>query len=47
MVEMARVYTEDLPSIPIHYNLAVTAHTAALTGGVAEAGRDIHLWEFR
>ena len=45
MIEMARVYSEDLPSIPVHYNLGVTAHTAALSGPVDEA-IDIHQWEY-
>jgi len=46
MVQMARIYSEDLPSIPIHYILGVTAHTAALTGPADEA-TDIHLWQWR
>lgn len=45
LVEMARIYSEDLPSIPIHYNLGVSAHTAALKGVVDEA-TEIHLWEW-
>ncbi|HZT06753.1 MAG TPA: ABC transporter substrate-binding protein [Chloroflexota bacterium] len=46
MIDMAKLYSKDLPSIPIHYNLGVTAHTASLTGPSDEA-TDIHLWSWK
>jgi peptide/nickel transport system substrate-binding protein len=52
MVQMARVSSEDIPSIPIHYNLAVSAHVNALVGPKPSTGpsgdtADIERWEWR
>ena len=44
MVEMARIYSEELPSTPIWYVLNLTVHTSALRGPGREAD-DVHLWE--
>lgn len=46
MVEMAKLYSEELPSTPIFFHLTVTPHGNTLRGptnGVDE----IHTWEFR
>jgi peptide/nickel transport system substrate-binding protein len=45
MVEMARVYSEDIPSTPLYYNIGATAHVAGLRGPANEA-EDIELWDF-
>ncbi|HEY3117837.1 MAG TPA: ABC transporter substrate-binding protein, partial [Chloroflexota bacterium] len=45
MVDLARIYSEDLPSTPIYYRVTATPHHACLTGpsdGVA----DLHLWQW-
>ncbi len=46
MVQMAKISSEELPSIPIHYNVDVTAYTVDLTGPTDQA-TDIHLWSWR
>lgn len=43
MIEMARISSEDLPSIPLNYILQVTPHVAALKG-VSEGISSIHTW---
>ncbi len=46
MVQMARLYSQDLPSIPLHYNLQITAHTSALDGPTREAdGISTWVWK--
>jgi peptide/nickel transport system substrate-binding protein len=53
-VELERIFTEELPSIPHFFAVIATAHVAALQGPVAvmspDAGRGIHhahLWQWR
>lgn len=46
MVEMARIYSDELPSTPMWYVLNLTAHVAAVQGPRREAD-SIHTWEFR
>jgi hypothetical protein len=43
---MARLSSQDLPSIPLHYNLQITAHLAALEGPTHEAD-NISTWVWR
>jgi len=58
MVQVSRLYSEDLPSIPINYILACIAHTRGLRGPTsgpsapglnsgAASVLDIHLFEWR
>ncbi len=52
IADMARVFTEDLPAIPLLFDLATFAHTASLRGpapAVAETplAWNIHEWELR
>lgn len=46
LVQMARIYSEDVPSIPLYYNVSVVAHAAALKGVIAGTSWNVHLWEF-
>jgi peptide/nickel transport system substrate-binding protein len=53
-VELERIFTEELPSIPHFFAVIATAHVSALQGPVAvvspDAGRGIHhahLWQWR
>lgn len=46
LVQMARLSSQDLPSIPLHYNLQITAHVAALEGPSHEAD-GIATWVWR
>lgn len=43
MVRMARISSDDLPSIPINYILQITPHVNTLKG-VKAGTNDIHLW---
>jgi peptide/nickel transport system substrate-binding protein len=52
MAELERVFTDDLPFIPLHFDPGVTAHTAALRGPAIAPDRDstgwnVHEWELR
>jgi peptide/nickel transport system substrate-binding protein len=44
LVEMATIYSRELPSTPVWYVLVLTAHTSALRGPTYEA-EGIHAWE--
>ncbi len=44
LVEMATIYSRELPSTPVWYVLTLTAHTSALRGPTYEA-EGIHAWE--
>ena len=45
----AKLYSDEVPSIPLYYNVRVIPHVAALTGPVAMAPPlwNVHLWELR
>ena len=43
MVQMAKVYSEELGSTPLFYHLTVTPHAAGLRG-VTDGVYDIHQW---
>jgi peptide/nickel transport system substrate-binding protein len=49
MIQMARLLTEQLPTIPLYYNLDVVAHTAALKNlqvvPDGSIGFNVHEWE--
>lgn len=45
MIEMATIYSDDLPSTPIYVHPTVTPYPINLTN-VADGVRDIHLWEW-
>lgn len=49
MVQMTRVLSEELPILPLYYNLDVVAHTAALRGvrvlPDGSIGFNVHEWE--
>lgn len=48
MVQAARIYSEETPSIPLYYNVEVLAHVAALSGVRAPmAAYNMHEWQFR
>lgn len=52
MAQLMRIFTEELPSIPLHFDPGVIAHTAALRGPLVAADRDstgwnVHEWELR
>jgi peptide/nickel transport system substrate-binding protein len=52
ITQMARIYSEELPSIPLFFNPIPVAHVAALTGPQnvapdADIAWNIHQWEFR
>lgn len=46
MVEMAKIYSDELPSTPIWYVLNLTVHVGAVRGPQREAD-GIYKWEFR
>jgi peptide/nickel transport system substrate-binding protein len=46
LVEMATIYSRELPSTPVWYVLNLTAHTSELRGPTYEA-EGIHTWELR
>lgn len=46
MVEMARLYSDELPSTPIWYQVTPVAYVRGLNGPVDENATDIHLWEW-
>lgn len=45
MIELARIYSEDLPSTPIFYRVTATPHHTCLAGPSDDV-TDIHLWEW-
>jgi peptide/nickel transport system substrate-binding protein len=49
MIQMARLLTEQIPTIPLYYNLDVVAHTAALKNlqvvPDGSIGFNVHEWE--
>jgi hypothetical protein len=49
MVQMTRVLSEQLPILPLYYNLDVVAHTSALRGvrvvPDGSIGFNVHEWE--
>jgi peptide/nickel transport system substrate-binding protein len=52
MAQLMKIFTEELPSIPLHFDPGVMAHTTALRGPRIAASRDatawnIHEWELR
>lgn len=48
LVQMARLYSEEIPSIPLYYNLEVLPHVSALKGVISpRVAYNAHLWEFR
>jgi peptide/nickel transport system substrate-binding protein len=54
LVEMARIFSEQLPKLTDFYNVRVTAHTGNLTGPLLGSGPDagsdswnVHIWEWR
>jgi ABC-type transport system substrate-binding protein len=52
MVEMMKLLSEELPSLPLYYNYQVVAHTAALVGPqpmTPDSTRcaNIHEWHWR
>ncbi len=47
MVQMARIYSEDLPSTPIWYQVTPVVYAQNLTGPVDADATDIHLWEWK
>src|SRR5437764_13887863 len=46
MAEMAKLYSEELPSTPIYYQVTPIAYVVGLKGPVDENATDIHLWEW-
>lgn len=46
MIQMARVASEDVPLIPLHYTLSVMAHLSPLKVAAGQV-IDIHLWEWK
>jgi hypothetical protein len=44
LVEMARIYSEELPSTPVWYVLNLTAHVSTLKGPTQEV-EGIYAWE--
>lgn len=52
IAQMVRIYSEELPTIPLYFNPIPVAHVAALKGpqAVAPASAiawNVHQWEFR
>ena len=54
VVEMARIYSEQLPKLTDFYNVRVTAHAGALVGPLLGSGPDagsdswnVHIWEWK
>jgi peptide/nickel transport system substrate-binding protein len=52
VVEMARLYSEDVPGLSLYFGLAVLAHTAGLRGPgevppETDVSWDIHRWDWR
>lgn len=52
VVQLMKVVSEDLPAIPLYYNLGAQAHSADLHGPLLSASTagavwNIHQWEFR
>jgi peptide/nickel transport system substrate-binding protein len=52
IVQIMRLLTEELPDVPLYYNLAVMAHVGELRGPLASTSTDgavwnIHQWEWR
>jgi peptide/nickel transport system substrate-binding protein len=54
IVEMARIFSEQLPKLTDFYNVRVTAHTGLLVGPLLGSGPDagsdswnVHVWEWR
>lgn len=47
IAQAAKIYSDELPSIPLYYNVRVVPHVAALKGPVAMAPPlwNVHLWE--
>jgi peptide/nickel transport system substrate-binding protein len=52
IVQIMRLMTEELPDVPVYYNLAVIAHLADLKGPLPSTSTDgavwnLHQWEWR
>ena len=46
LVQAAKIYSEEIPSIQLYYNVDVLAHVSALRGVVApKTAHNAHLWE--
>ncbi len=48
LVQAARMYSEEIPAIPLYYNVEVLPHVSALRGVIAPlTAYNAHLWELR
>jgi peptide/nickel transport system substrate-binding protein len=48
LVQAARIYSEEIPAIPLYYNVEVLPHVSALSGVIAPLiAYNAHLWELR
>lgn len=47
IAQAAKIYSDELPSIPLYYNVRVVPHSSALKGPIAMAPplANVHLWE--
>lgn len=46
MIEMAKLYSEELGSTPIWYQVTPVAFVRGLKGPIDEQATNIHLWEW-
>lgn len=46
-VQLMKIYSEQLPSYPVHFNLQVVAHVAALKGPEEPRSWNIHEWDWQ
>jgi peptide/nickel transport system substrate-binding protein len=48
LVQAARMYSEEIPAIPLYYNVEVLPHVSALSGVIAPLiAYNAHSWELR
>jgi ABC-type transport system substrate-binding protein len=44
-VQMMKIYSDHVPTYPLHFNVQVVAHVAAVTGPEETRSWNIHLWD--
>jgi ABC-type transport system substrate-binding protein len=47
VVALVKIQTEDLPGLPLYYDLSATAHISALQGPLGNIFWNVDQWEWR